>query len=290
MTRPPLSPEAIRAEAEQAARRFRLPFSRQAWKGMAGNCAGAATGNSIDYQDHRSYQWGDDPRAIHWAAYARTGQLSMKLYRAELSPTTDVALDVSASMFSFPERAAAAEALMIFCARSAARAGSQVRLHAVLGRAHFPIDLQDALSGRWRNGLPELPADESMPRPAFWRQGGLHLFISDLLYPGEPSCLLDSLASRGGLAVILAPTLREEATFRETGDMLLKNCESGHARHQRLSPALARRYARAYAAHFDLWSEACLRRRILFARVPCHLPLSRALAAEACKSGAVEAI
>lgn len=71
------SSTGIRQEAEQAARRFRLPFSRQAWKGVQGGWTGRETGNSIDFQDHRAYQWGDDPRGIHWAAYARTGQLKI---------------------------------------------------------------------------------------------------------------------------------------------------------------------------------------------------------------------
>ena len=41
------SSTGIRQEAEQAARRFRLPFSRQAWKGVQGGWTGRETGNSI---------------------------------------------------------------------------------------------------------------------------------------------------------------------------------------------------------------------------------------------------
>lgn len=290
MTPPPPSHEVIRAEAERAARRFRLPFSRRAWKGVAGCWVGAATGNSIDFQDHRAYQWGDDPRAIHWAAYARTGQLSMKLYRAELSPVADIVVDVSASMLHDPARAASTEALLLFCVLSAARAGSQVRIRAVLGNRSFPIDRQEALSGRWRERFRELPGDDTPPRPTFGGQGALRLFISDLLYPGEPSALLDPMASRDGLSVILCPTLREEAAISETGNMRLIDCESGRARHQQITESIARRYARAYASHFDQWGEACRRRRILFSRVPCHLPLAEALAVEACLLGVVEAV
>lgn len=256
---------------------------------MQGNWAGRATGNSIDFQDNRAYQWGDDPRAIHWAAYARTGQLSMKLYRAELSPVAEVVLDVSASMTAFPERAAAAESLLLFCVLSAARAGAHVRLHAVSGARSAPIDREDVLSGRWRDHLPEDPGDEAMPLLPFKRKGGLNVFISDLLYPGEPSTLLDRLAACGGLSIVLAPTLPEEAACRETGNVSLKNCESNRVRRQYLTEAIARRYARAYEAHFEQWRLACVHRRILFSRIPCHLPLAQALAAEAFGRGAVEA-
>ena len=144
------SSTGIRQEAEQAARRFRLPFSRQAWKGVQGGWAGRETGNSIDFQDHRAYQWGDDPRGIHWAAYARTDQLTMKVYQAELSPLVDIAVDVSESMFLCEERAAATEALLQFCMLSSLQAGAQVRMHAVKGRHGIPLEMEDVHSGRWR--------------------------------------------------------------------------------------------------------------------------------------------
>src|SRR3954471_5600519 len=82
-----------RRGALAAAARWRLPFSRQAWRGLAGNWAGAGAGSSLDFQDHRNYVPGDDPRHIHWQAFARTGALTMKLYRAEVAPFVDLAVD-----------------------------------------------------------------------------------------------------------------------------------------------------------------------------------------------------
>ena len=112
MTSFPFPSQVIQPDAEQAARRLRLPFSCCAWKGTQGHWEGTGAGNSIDFQGSRSYQWGDDPRDIHWAAYARTGQLTMKVFRAELSPQVDVAVDVSESMFFHEERAARTRGLL----------------------------------------------------------------------------------------------------------------------------------------------------------------------------------
>lgn len=288
MENQPLTSSGIRQEAEQAARRFRLPFSRQAWKGVQGNWTGQGAGNSIDFQDHRAYQWGDDPRGIHWAAYARTGQLTMKIYRAELSPLVDIAVDVSESMLLHENRAAGTEALLQFCMLSSMQAGAQVRMHAVKGRRTMPLETEDVHSGRWLGRAAELPADETMPVPGIWRANGLKIIITDLLYPGEPGALLSPMASRGGLSLILVPTLPEEAALPETGNVRLKNCESGAIRHQYVSPSLARRYARAYAAHFELWAAACRRHEVLFSRIPCDRPLPKALAGEALNQGAVE--
>ena len=51
-----------RRDGLDAARRFRLPFARQAWRGAAGGWQGSGAGSSIDFQDHRAYVPGDDPR------------------------------------------------------------------------------------------------------------------------------------------------------------------------------------------------------------------------------------
>ena len=87
----------IRAQAREASVHFRLPLGRRAWSGRAGAWAGVGRGVSLEFQDHRPYVPGDDPRHINWPAYARSGVYSMKLYREEVSPAVDVILDASAS-------------------------------------------------------------------------------------------------------------------------------------------------------------------------------------------------
>ncbi|MGB1261127.1 MAG: DUF58 domain-containing protein, partial [Akkermansiaceae bacterium] len=76
-------------QASICAERLTLPLRSQVWRGMAGEFQGAGTGSSIDFQDHRAYMPGDDPRHINWQAYARTGNYSMKLYREEVRPVID---------------------------------------------------------------------------------------------------------------------------------------------------------------------------------------------------------
>src|SRR5438445_12089783 len=99
---------AIHRAMEAVAQRLRLPFRTRTWRGMSGNWLGAGIGSSIDFQDHRPYMPGDDPRYIDWQAYARTGHYTMKLYREEVSPQVDLALDISASMVFENEKAARA--------------------------------------------------------------------------------------------------------------------------------------------------------------------------------------
>ena len=75
----PTDLDGCRRRAMVAAARVRLPLRTRVWKGQAGEFLGAGTGSSLDFQDHRTYVPGDDPRHINWQAYARTGHYTMKL-------------------------------------------------------------------------------------------------------------------------------------------------------------------------------------------------------------------
>ena len=83
----------------QCSERVTLPLREHVWKGQSGEFVGAGTGSSMDFQDHRNYIPGDDPRHINWQAYARSGNYTMKQYREEVRPTIDLILDISPSMF-----------------------------------------------------------------------------------------------------------------------------------------------------------------------------------------------
>ena len=116
----------------------------------------------------------------------------------------------------------------------------------------------------------------------------MKVLISDLLFPGDPAAVLGPLAAGPGLAIVLAPALDEEADVPVRGNAELLDCESPARRRQRVDEALAERYRAAYVRHFNLWREACRRRGVLFARVPCEGSLTDALIAEAYPTGAVE--
>ena len=287
-----------RREGLDAARRFRLPFGRQSWRGAAGGWQGAGAGSSIDFQDHRAYVPGDDPRHLHWAAYARTGQLTMKLYRAEVSPLVDLVVDASASMRGEPVRAARTEALVAFCAESAARAGAPLRLHVVEGRRIRAVAVERARAeGFWAAlgaadsvGTAGAMGGGEAPGPLPWRAGAMKIWVSDLLFPGEPGAVLNAMVAGGGCALVFAPTLAGEADLAERGNVELVDREGGGSRRQRIDDTLAERYRAAYARHFALWRDAARRAAVGFARVECGHALAAEFAAEARAQGVVEAL
>ena len=285
-----------RRGALAAAARWRLPFSRQSWRGLAGNWVGAGAGSSLDFQDHRNYVPGDDPRHIHWQAFARTGALTMKLYRAEVAPFVDIVADISMSMSFHPAKARRTDELVAFCVECADRSGAPIRIRSAAGRKLQDIAPAEVRTDQWRARV-ESASDAAMaaanpvpPGPIQWRAGAMKILISDLLFPGDPSALLVPLASGAGVGVVFAPMLAEEADLPWRGNVDLTDCESRSVRRQRIDEPLAARYRAAYARHFSLWSEAGRKRGVLFARVACEHALAAALGGEPFSTGAVEAV
>ena len=112
-----MTPEALKdaySRSSTCASRLRLPLRSKVWRGGSGDFSGAGTGSSMDFQDHRNYAPGDDPRHINWQAYARTGQYTMKLYREEVRPVVDLICDVSPSMFLDETKSARTAELLSF--------------------------------------------------------------------------------------------------------------------------------------------------------------------------------
>ena len=285
----PLAP-SVAHEAVAAARFFRLPFSRQAWRGTQGNWLGVGLGSSIDFQDHRAYAPGDDPRYIHWAAYARTGQLTMKLYRAENAPWVDVIVDVSRSMSFDAAKLARVHQLLLFCVHSAEEAGAPVRVHAVGGARVRAVPADWVRAGRW---LENVAADAGVVSGAAltglpWRGGALKILISDLLFPGEPAAVLGPLAAGAGLGLVFAPSLATERELVPRGNCELRDCEGGAVRPQRIDDELAARYRTAYRRHFAAWDEAARHRGVLLAPVSCEGALKDVFAGEPLRRGLVE--
>ena len=280
--------EAAR-QASACAARFRLPLRTRLWQGAAGEMAGFGTGSSMDFQDHRPYFPGDDPRHINWQAYARTGQYTMKLFREETRPTVDVLFDVTPSMFLTPAKARRAVELFHFAVASAQHCGAGVAVHLLAaGATHF-VPLEAVNAADWLPHLPRATA-EFMPAPATvpLRQGGLRILISDLLFPGEPTPWMRALTGRGGAAIVLAPFAPEEAAPEWSGTCDFIDIETTARQTRFLDSGTLRRYRAAYTAHFQTWKDHARRFHLPLAAVPAEGSLEAALSLEALAVQAVE--
>lgn len=281
--------ECTRA-ASTASARWSLPLRSRLWQGVAGEMAGYGTGASMDFQDHRQYAPGDDPRHINWQAYARTGQYTLKLYREETRPFVEIWFDATPSMFLNLAKARRSIELFHFAIESARRCGAQIEIRALTaGRAH-PLPIAECAAGDWARFLPEAEAGKSLPPPheIQTRSGSLRVLISDLLFPGDPSPWTRLLSARGGSGIIFAPFAREEADPGWSGTCDFVDVETVERRSHVVPPPVLRRYLDAYATHFRVWKDLSRKFHLAIARVPASGDLESALAHEATRNGVVE--
>lgn len=282
---------AIAARARKLAERFSLPLRDQQWRGASGEFAGSGVGSSIDFQDHRAYVPGDDPRHINWQAYARSGNYSLKLYREEVRPIVELVCDVSDSMFADPEKAARVAELAQFVIASAEKSGAGLSVCLVKGPRWQAVP-RDSLGGaRWIEDAAKLPGTTASAVPQLGsiplRRKSLRVFLSDLLFPSNPEPLLRVLGQGQGRVLVLAPFAAAEADPDWSGNCEFVDTESGVRQQRRVDKGLMRRYRAAYLDHFAQWRGAAQRFRFPFARVPSDLPFGNALQHEALASRAI---
>jgi len=286
-----LDPTALLARARRHAEHFALPLRDRHWRGRSGEIAGRGVGSSLDFQDHRRYHPGDDPRHINWQAYARTGDYTLKLFREEVRPVVEVLFDVSGSMFGVPSKAERSLELFYFAIASAAREGAS--LHAVLlrGPRAIPLDPAALADHRWIDRLDPFaktePSQAPNPGALPLRPHSLRVFITDLLYPAAPEPLLGTLRQGAGRAIVLAPYDLSESDPGWSGNYEFVETEGGRRHDRRVDPALLRRYLESYRQHFHRWKSAALRTGVPLARIPCAPPFEAGLRLEALPAGAL---
>src|SRR6185437_8120988 len=176
-------------EGERAGQRYALGLPRQTPRGATGAALGQRAGSSLEFKDYRDYQLGDDLRHIDWNAFARSDQLSVKLFREEITPHVDVVLDISRSMaLEESAKAQAAVALTALLVTAAANAGYG---HAawLMGADLRPLPNGSARPSAWgdfeleHRGSPAQLLARGTPA---WRPRGVRVLVSDLLWVGEP--------------------------------------------------------------------------------------------------------
>jgi len=281
-----------RITASACAENVSLPLRSRIWKGMSGEFAGAGTGSSLDFQDHRNYVPGDDPRHINWQAYARTGNYTMKLYREEIRPIVDIVLDVSDSMFFEESKATRVAEIFYMIVSSSLQAGAAANIHLLKGKNHRYIPIEIAMSDQWfqtaQNLKDELPNHapniDSLPL----RPNTIRVFISDLLFPGDPNPILRHFTQRQGSLIVLCPFSPKEANPDWQGNYEFIDAESNNRHSHRIEPSVLRDYKKTYNKHFTLWHSAALKHQSPLASIPSNLDLMASLQIDAIKSGALE--
>ena len=194
---------------EQMGLRYALALPQATLAGQRGEHLGRRAGSSVDFQDYRDYQPGDDLRHIDWNAYARTDQLTVKLFREEVQPHLDLILDTSASMaLADSPKARALHQLAALFTTAAANARCS---HAVwvTGEGFQRVANDTQPPSAWGElplgGTRSFEEAHGLLPPRLRRQG-IRIVISDLFWPGDPLPTLRKL-SVGAACVTLVQLL-----------------------------------------------------------------------------------
>ncbi|MEP7340048.1 MAG: DUF58 domain-containing protein [Acidobacteriota bacterium] len=247
-------------EGERVGMRYSLAVPRTTAAALAGLQMGQRAGSSLEFKDHRDYQPGDDLRRIDWNAFARSDKLIVKLFREEISPHLDIIIDGSRSMaIGHGAKAEAAVGLAALLAVAAENAGYS---HSAWLAREWCAPV--AGSGNRPSAWGEISFDhrghpaESLARvPPRLRRQGLRVFLSDLLWLGEPLQLLQQLSQNAAAVVVVQLLADADANPPERGRVRLIDSETDQQQEIFIDDAAINRYRNALARHQQNWYSAC---------------------------------
>lgn len=184
---------------------YSLAMPRQPIGGIVGQMLGNSVGSSLEFQDHRNYTPGDDLRHIDWSAYARTDQLTVRLYREEVSPRLEIIVDVTGSMTT-GDKESLLRSLVLLLVRLADKGRAQPILWLVgddVRREHS--DLSAAVERFELTGRTDLPVHLGGGTMGL-RPRSIRVVISDFLFPHDAEALVRRVAD-GAAALTLIQVL-----------------------------------------------------------------------------------
>jgi uncharacterized protein (DUF58 family) len=250
------------AEGELAGSGCALAAPRHAPLGRAGIELGRRAGSSLEFRDHREYQPGDDLRHLDWGAYARSDRLIVKLFREEVHPHADILLDGSRSM-ALPDTAKARAAVGLAAALAAAAASSAFT-HAVwlAGDGCAPLPHGSERPSAWEGiafDSARSPAEALAAAPPRWRPRGIRILVSDLLWPGDPQVVVETLARGAAAAAVVQVLAAADLEPPARGNLRLVDHETEAVKEVFVDAAAERRYRETLERHQEGWREAARR-------------------------------
>jgi len=213
-------------------------------------------GAGQEFLDHRNFHHGDDLRAVNWYAYLRLEKLFLKMFQVEPRVPVRMLVDLSASMtahgsgkFDYARRLAAALCYVGLVRLDSIEVhGFSNRLgHRICstgGRHRFPT-VMDRLSAM----VPEGATDYMAVTREFigsYSQRGLLVIISDFLDDQSCERALQYLADYGHELMLLQIWADEDRIPPWTGELELRDAETGAGLKLDFDDQARRRYTYAF--------------------------------------------
>ncbi len=273
--------EAIRRRLEVRAR-----------SGAAGEHAARRRGGTAEFQEHRPYSAGDDLRRVDWAAFARTGEPVLKLFRSEEDVVVRLLVDASASLdFGAPSKSEIARRLAAALGYMAL-AGSQ-RAQVLVARNRSSSSEHGASLDRVepprrsRIGLARLLQDLAQATPsgrldlaraieqtvALSPRPGLLVPLSDFFDGGPVLAALTRARAAGHDVALVQIVDRSEVEPSLEGDYTLADAETDAAVDVTMDPAAIEAYVLRFAGLVEELRSWCRKHGASYVRAVTDEPL-----------------
>jgi uncharacterized protein (DUF58 family) len=240
-------------------------------------------GSGQEFLDHRNFHHGDDLRAVNWRAYLRLEKLFLKMFQVEPRVPVRLLMDISASMsahdgekFHYARRLAGA-----LCYVGLVRLDSievhgfsdrlGQRIFSTGGRHRFP-GVMDSLSALECSGATDyLKVVREFIES--YSQRGLVIIISDFLDDRGCERALEYLADFGHELMLLQVWAEEDRTPPWTGELELRDAETGSILKLDFDDGARERYTRAFDEYAATIEARALRSGGRYAGISTAQPL-----------------
>ncbi len=210
------------------------------------------SGEGLEFLDYRKYQPGDDLRYVDWSVYGRLDKLFIKLFHAEESQTVHILLDMSRSMGSGnpPKDLSAkkiAAAISYICL-------SNLDKIVMMAFADKVFDIRPSVRGKRKyfrlitylasltpSNTTDINASLS-EYASFCKHPGIAIVISDLFDPKGYQNGFKALAYRDFDINLIQVLDHEEIFWSKTGNLLLRDVETGDRKRIFMDPSVLERY------------------------------------------------
>jgi uncharacterized protein (DUF58 family) len=240
-------------------------------------------GAGQEFLDHRNFHHGDDLRAVNWRAYLRLEKLFLKMFQVEPRVPVRVLVDLSDSMiahegrkFEYARKLAAA-----LCYVGLVRLDSMEvhgfsdrltqRVFSTGGRHRFP-GVMDAIAAMPSGGQTNLLTVVREFIGAY-SQRGLVIIVSDFLDDHDSERALQYLIDFGHELLLLQLWADEDRTPPWTGELDLRDAETGASLRLDFDESARQRYTRAFDEYCSNLQTLALRSGGRYAGVPTSQPL-----------------
>jgi uncharacterized protein (DUF58 family) len=242
-------------------------------------------GSSLEFADYRNYAWGDEPRTIDWAVFARLDRLFVKLFEKERDLDVHFLIDASASMrggtprdakFDGARKIAAALGYIALANLDRVNVGwFDSALRDDLGLARGKSQFHQVLQFLSQPPSPLGPTAFAPSIRAFCqrlKRRGLVFVLSDFFDPAgyeEPLSLLRYNQFEVHVVQVID---RAELDPPLSGDLRLTDCETGETFEVTATDALVRTYRHEIAGYLQALEDFCLRRGVGYALARSDVP------------------